>query len=91
VQASKAVTGRPGDSAPEKSLTGVGEGRQAASEEVKPATARKPSEKAAAKGKAGQQPRPVKTASSPAEARRKMGVADPEPKPGRGRSGRSKG
>jgi peptide/nickel transport system ATP-binding protein len=86
VQASKAMTGRPGDSAPKKSLTEVGDGRQAASEEVKPATARKPREKAAAKGQAGQQPLPIKTASSPEEARRMMGVPDPEPKPGRRRN-----
>jgi peptide/nickel transport system ATP-binding protein len=89
-RASKAMTGRPGDSAPEKSMTEVGDGREAASAEVRPATARTRPEAAKAKGKKGDQPRPVKTASSPEQARRLMGVADPEPKPG-GRRGRSGG
>jgi len=81
--ASKAVSARPGESAPEKSLTEVGEGRQAASAEVKPATAPTRKEKAQAKGKTGQQPRPVKTASSPAEARRRLGISRPDGKPRR--------
>jgi peptide/nickel transport system ATP-binding protein len=81
--ASKAVSARPGESAPEKSLSEVGEGRQAASAEVRPATAPTRKEKAQAKGKTGQQPRPVKTASSPTEARRKLGISRPDGKPRR--------
>jgi len=81
--ASKAVSARPGESAPEKSLTEVGDGRQAASAEVKPATAPTRKEKAQAKGKTGQPPRPVKTASSPAEARRRLGISRPDGKPRR--------
>jgi peptide/nickel transport system ATP-binding protein len=75
--ASKAMVGQPGDSAPEKSLTEAGDGRQAASAEVKPATARTRKEAADAKGKAGQQKRTVKTAPSPAAARAAIG-AKPE-------------
>jgi peptide/nickel transport system ATP-binding protein len=81
VSASKAVSALPGESAPEKSLTEVGEGRQAESAEVKPATAPTRKEKAEAKGKTGQQPRPVKTTSSPAEARRRLGVEGAGRKP----------
>jgi len=87
-RSSKAITGRPGDSAPEKSMTEVGEGREAASAEVKPATARSHRETAEAKGKKGEQPRRIKSAASPEQARRTMGVPDPEPKP-EGRRGRS--
>jgi peptide/nickel transport system ATP-binding protein len=88
--ASKAMSGLPGESAPEKSMTEIGEGREAVSAEVKPATRPTRREAAEAKGKKGGQKRPVKTASSPEEARRKLGVPDPEPKPGgrRGGSGR---
>src|SRR5690606_21886601 len=87
-RASKAITGRPGDSAPEKSMTAVGEGREAASAEVKPATARSRRDTAEAKGKKGEQPRRIKAAASPEQARRAMGIPDPEPKP-EGRRGRS--
>jgi len=83
-RASKAITGAPGDSAPEKSLTEAGDGRQAASAEVRPATASTPREEAAAKGKTQKQSRPVKTASSPAEARRKLGVSRRGDKPDKG-------
>jgi peptide/nickel transport system ATP-binding protein len=73
-KASRAVTGQPGDSAPEKSLTEAGEGRQAASAEVKPATASTRKEKASAIGAKGEQPRSVKTAPSPAAARAAIGA-----------------
>ena len=84
-RASKAMTGRPGDSAPEKSLTELGEGRQAASGEVIPASARGPGRSTAVKSKAKQARRSADAAASPEEARRKMGIPDPEPKAGRRR------
>ncbi|NGN41056.1 dipeptide ABC transporter ATP-binding protein [Mesorhizobium sp. CGMCC 1.15528] len=74
VASSKAVSARPGESAPEKSLTETGEGRQAVSGEVKPATAATAKEAASAEGKIGQKPRAVKTASSPAAARAAIGA-----------------
>ena len=83
--ASKAITGAPGDSAPEKSLTELGDGRQAASGGVEPALPGGRVRSDAAKPKAKQPRRPVDTASSPEEARRRLGVPDPEPKPGRRR------
>ena len=85
--ASKAMSGLPGESAPEKSITEVGEGREAVSAEVKPATEPTRREAAEAKGKKREPKRPVETASSPEEARRKMDVPDPEPKPGGRRGG----
>ncbi len=74
-RASKAMTGQPGDSAPEKSLTEAGEGRQAASAAVKPASAATAKEKAAGKA-ATTPPRRARTASSPEEARAQMGVSE---------------
>ncbi|TKT80229.1 dipeptide ABC transporter ATP-binding protein [Aquamicrobium sp. LC103] len=80
VRASKALTGKAGDSAPKKSLTEVGEGREAASAEVRPGTARTRREQAATKGAVGVQPRRIKTASSPKAARAAM-VAGPAKTP----------
>jgi peptide/nickel transport system ATP-binding protein len=74
-KASKDMAGQPGDSAPEKSLTEAGDGRQAASAEVMPALAATPAEEARAAGTATKRPaRPVKVASSPAEARAAIGA-----------------
>ena len=73
-KASKAMTGVPGDSAPEKSLTESGDGRQAASAEVKPATARSRKADAADAGTKGVRPRAVKSAPSPAAARAAIGA-----------------
>lgn len=74
VVASKQMSAVPGDSAPEKSLTEAGEGRSAASAEVKPAfgaTAEEEAEAADAKPKPS---RPVDVAASPEEARRAIGA-----------------
>ena len=74
-RASKVMTGRPGDSAPEKSLTEAGDGRQAVSAEVRPATTRGQTGKAgSARRTAGTVSRPVETASSPAKARAAIGA-----------------
>jgi peptide/nickel transport system ATP-binding protein len=85
VASSKAISARPGESAPEKSLTETGEGRQAVSGEVKPATAATAKEAARAEGKVGQKPRVVKTASSPAAARAAIG-AKPAKAPARAKA-----
>jgi peptide/nickel transport system ATP-binding protein len=85
---SKAISARPGDSAPEKSLTETGEGRQAVSSEVKPASAATAKEAASTRGKAGQKPRAVKTATSPAAARAAIG-AKPAKAPSRAKAATS--
>jgi peptide/nickel transport system ATP-binding protein len=74
VASSKKISAIPGESAPEKTLTESGEGRQAVSSEVKPALASTPKEEAEQKGKRGQKPRAVKTAPSPAAARAAIGA-----------------
>ncbi|MFC5037007.1 ABC transporter ATP-binding protein [Tianweitania sediminis] len=77
VHGSRAVSAVPGESAPEKLQTEAGDGRQAASAEVMPGLASAAKEDAADVHAAGKQRRAVKTASSPAEARRLLGLERP--------------
>ncbi len=72
--ASKAMTAVPGDSAPEKSLTEAGEGRSAASAEVKPGLAATAKKEAEAAGSMAKPSRPIDVAASPEEARRAIGA-----------------
>ncbi|WP_312796296.1 ABC transporter ATP-binding protein, partial [Tianweitania sp.] len=74
VHGSREISALPGESSPEKLQTEAGDGRQAASAEVKPALARTPEEEAANSEGTAQPARPVQTTASPAEARRKLGL-----------------
>ncbi|WP_252927639.1 dipeptide ABC transporter ATP-binding protein [Aliihoeflea sp. 40Bstr573] len=74
VVASKEMSAVPGDSAPEKSLTEAGEGRLAASAEVKPGLAATPKEEAEAAGAKRAPRQPIDVAASPEEARRSIGA-----------------
>jgi peptide/nickel transport system ATP-binding protein len=74
IAASKEMTATPGDSTPEKSLTEAGEGRSAASAEVKPSLAATAKEEAEAAGARRKPNRPVDVAASPEEARRAIGA-----------------
>ncbi len=82
VPPSEDISALPGESDPAKTMTEVGQGRQAASARVEPGvTAPDPS---APTGEPSAQPdRPVQTASSPEEARRAIGAAgdgeEPDP------------
>ncbi len=72
--AAREMSARPGESAPEKTMTEVGDGREAVSAEVEPAEAPTPREEAEAVGETAETERPVETASSPEEARRAIGA-----------------
>ncbi|GHD11179.1 dipeptide ABC transporter ATP-binding protein [Tianweitania populi] len=74
VHGSREISALPGESSPEKLQTEAGDGRQAASAEVKPALAKTPEEEAASGEGTAQPARQVQTAASPAEARRKLGL-----------------
>jgi peptide/nickel transport system ATP-binding protein len=73
VTASKRMSALPGESAPEKTLSEVGEGREAASAAVMPGLAKTPEEEARGQGAASPS-RPVDYADSPEEARRMIGA-----------------
>ncbi len=75
VHGSREMSEIPGESSPEKLQTEAGEGRQAASAEVAPASAPKhpPSERTRPDGIAGTREQEF---SSPAEARRALGIED---------------
>jgi peptide/nickel transport system ATP-binding protein len=73
---SRDVSARPGESAPEKLQTEAGDGRQAASAEVMPASAQTPAEEASGEEGVAQPVRPVQEAATPADARRRLGLDD---------------
>ncbi|MHB2264246.1 dipeptide ABC transporter ATP-binding protein [Aliihoeflea sp. PC F10.4] len=77
--ASKEMSALPGESAPEKTLTEVGEGREAASAEVMPGLAKTPEEDAAGGQATPVASRPVDYAESPEEARRMIGAKPTAP------------
>ncbi|MCV0397459.1 MAG: dipeptide ABC transporter ATP-binding protein [Rhizobiaceae bacterium] len=79
IRASKKMTSRPGDSAPEKSLTEAGEGRQAASAEVKPGLVGTAKEEAKRKGRKGHMPPAGNVAPSTGVAKAAIGARNGAP------------
>jgi len=73
-QPARRASAKAGEEGPVKTQAKVGQGRQAASAKVKPASAKTPKEAAAVKGKVGKVPPARPTVSSPAAAKAQMGI-----------------